>query len=51
MAEVDPEDAAFVAAALAVDGAVWSDDAHLAEQDLVPVFTTGDVIAATNVIE
>lgn len=50
MADIDPDDTVFVAAAIAVDGAVWSDDAHLAEQALVPTFTTTDIVEATDLL-
>jgi len=33
-----------VACALAREAGVWSDDSDFDEQDLVPVFTTGEVI-------
>lgn len=46
LADVDPDDVIFLAAALAVDGGIWSDDRHLREQDLVPVVTTEDVFRA-----
>lgn len=46
LADVDPDDVIFLAAALAVDGGIWSDDRHLRNQDLVPVVTTGDVVRA-----
>ncbi len=47
MASIDPRDTAYVAAALAVpcDG-IWSDDAHLKAQRLVPTWTTAELIAA-----
>lgn len=44
MRDADPDDAVFVAAALARDGTVWSDDADLAHQDLVPVYTTQELV-------
>lgn len=44
LAETDPDDVVFLAAALAVDGTIWSDDKDFREQDLVPVVTTGDVV-------
>lgn len=46
LADVDPDDVIFLAAALAVDGGIWTDDRHLRNQDLVPVVTTGDVVRA-----
>lgn len=44
LAETDPDDVIFLATALAVDGAIWSDDRHFKEQDLVPVLTTEEVL-------
>lgn len=44
LVEIDPDDVIFLATALAVDGAIWSDDRHFQEQDRVPVVTTEDVI-------
>lgn len=46
LADVDPDDVIFLAAALAVDGGIWSDDRHLRNQDLVPVVTTEEVVRA-----
>lgn len=43
LADIDPDDVIFLAAALAVGGGIWSDDRHFREQDLVPVVTTRDV--------
>lgn len=45
MREVDPNDVAYVAAALAVpcDG-VWSDDPHLRTQKAVPCWTTTELL-------
>lgn len=42
--DTDPDDVLYVACALARDAGVWSDDADFDEQDLVPVFTTSEVI-------
>ena len=44
MRETDPDDVIFVATALAVDAAIWSDDSDLREQDKVKVLTTKDLI-------
>lgn len=44
LADVDPDDVIFLATALAVDGAIWSDDRHFQDQDIVPVVTTEDVV-------
>jgi predicted nucleic acid-binding protein len=41
---IDPDDVIFLATALAVDGAIWSDDSDFRKQDLVPVVTTSDLI-------
>lgn len=47
MADVDRQDAPYVAAALAVacDG-LWSDDPHLRQQSAVPCWTTKELVAA-----
>jgi predicted nucleic acid-binding protein len=42
--DTDPDDVLYVACALARDAGVWSDDSDFDEQDLVPVFTTSEVI-------
>jgi len=44
---VDPEDVSYVATALSVpcDG-IWSDDPHLKGQDLVPCWTTKELVEA-----
>lgn len=44
LAEVDEDDVVFLAAALAVDGSIWSDDKHFQQQDHVPVHTTSEII-------
>jgi len=45
MAGIDPDDAVYVAAALAVpcDG-LWSDDPHLEQQSLVRRWTTQELV-------
>ena len=45
MAPIDPNDVAYLAAALAVDAPLWSDDPHLKEQALVPCWTTRELVA------
>ncbi|WP_129116858.1 PIN domain-containing protein [Halegenticoccus tardaugens] len=42
--DTDPDDVLYVACALARDAGVWSDDSDFDDQDLVPVFTTSEVI-------
>ena len=42
--DTDPDDVLYVACALALEAGVWSDDSDFDDQDLVPVFTTSDVI-------
>ena len=44
ISDIDPDDVLYVACALARKAGVWSDDSDFDEQDLVPVFTTGEVI-------
>lgn len=47
MADIDPKDIPYVAAALAVpcDG-IWSDDPDLKKQGIVPCWTTRELVAA-----
>lgn len=40
----DPDDVLYVACALAREASVWSDDSDFDEQDLVPVFSTSEVV-------
>ncbi len=40
----DPDDVLYVACALGCEAGIWSDDSDFGQQDLVPVFTTRDVI-------
>ena len=40
----DPDDAMFVAAALATNATIWSDDKHLKKQSLVKVYTTKELL-------
>ncbi|MFB6105745.1 MAG: PIN domain-containing protein [Halobacteriaceae archaeon] len=42
--DTDPDDVLYVACALAHNAGVWSDDSDFDDQDLVPVFTTGEVV-------
>lgn len=42
--EVDQDDVVFLAAALAVDGSIWTDDTDLQQQDRVPVYTISEVV-------
>lgn len=44
LGEIDPDDVLYLACALCRDAAIWSDDSDFDEQDLVPVFTTSEVI-------
>ena len=44
MADIDKEDALFVACALSLlDSVIWSDDKHLKKQNLVKVCTTKEI--------
>ena len=45
----DEDDVVFLAAALAVDGDVWSDDGVFKHQNLVTLFDTGQVIEYSDV--
>ena len=40
----DPDDIDFLALALLTNSAIWSNDSHLKEQSIIPVFTTVDLI-------
>jgi predicted nucleic acid-binding protein len=40
----------YVACALARETDVWSDDSDFDEQDLVPVFTTGEVVESFDTV-
>ncbi|MFB6244942.1 MAG: PIN domain-containing protein [Candidatus Nanohaloarchaea archaeon] len=42
--EVDKDDTIFLAAAIAVEGVIWSDDKDLQKQDLVEVYTTEEIL-------
>ena len=42
--DTDPDDVLYVACALGCDACIWSDDSDFQEQDLVPVFTTSEVV-------
>lgn len=42
--DTDPDDVLYLACALGVDGAIWSDDGDFREQELVPVFTTDEIV-------
>src|SRR3989344_9048593 len=40
----DPKDSPYLALALMLKAAIWSNDPHLKQQPLVKVFTTGELI-------
>lgn len=40
----DPEDSPYLALALSVNAAIWSNDQHLKQQSLVKVYTTRELI-------
>jgi len=44
MIEVDKDDVVFLAAALTIDGVIWSDDGHFKEQKLVQTYTSTEFI-------
>ena len=44
MEEIDPDDVQFIAAAIAYNAAIWSDDTHFQKQNVVKVFTTEEMI-------
>ncbi|PSG98928.1 MAG: DNA-binding protein [Nanohaloarchaea archaeon SW_7_43_1] len=41
---IDPDDAIFIAAALAINATIWSDDTDLQQQDQVPILTTTELL-------
>jgi len=41
----DPDDAPFLALAVALDAGIWSDDSHLQEQDAAPIWKTHELVA------
>lgn len=45
MDQIDPDDTPFIAAALALNASIWSDDTHFKKQKKIPVFTTKELIA------
>lgn len=49
--DTDPDDVLYLACALTVDAAIWSDDADFEQQDLVPVYSTGNVLDAFEVLQ
>lgn len=46
LSEADRLDAPYVAAALAVEGALWTQDKRLREQAPIPVLSTADIVDA-----
>src|SRR3989344_6959087 len=44
MDKIDPDDTPFIAAALATNSAIWSDDEHFHKQDKIKVWKTKDLI-------
>ena len=50
MGDIDSNDVLYVACALARETGVWSDDSDFDEQDLVPVFTTGEVVESFDTV-
>ena len=44
MDKIDPDDAPFVAAALATKAEIWSDDAHFQKQKKIKVWTTREMM-------
>ena len=49
LGDVDRDDAVFLATALVVDGAIWSDDRDFHEQNLVPVYPTEAIIEEADI--
>ncbi len=44
MEQIDPDDTPFIAAALAAEAAIWSDDKHFTRQNVVKVWTTKELV-------
>lgn len=44
MEQIDPADTPFIAAALAAEAAIWSDDKHFTRQNAVKVWTTKELV-------
>jgi len=42
--DTDPDDALYLACAIANDAAIWSDDSDFDEQNVVEMYSTRDVI-------
>ncbi len=47
MDKIDPNDTPFIAAALATNSAIWSDDNHFIKQNKIKVYTTKDLLKRT----
>jgi predicted nucleic acid-binding protein len=45
MDKIDPDDTPFIAAALAIDGEIWSDENHFQRQKQIKTWTTKELIA------
>ncbi|MBI4439472.1 PIN domain-containing protein [Candidatus Woesearchaeota archaeon] len=43
MGKIDPDDVVFLAAALTLDAAIWSDDAHFDRQKRIKIFKTKEM--------
>ena len=48
--DTDPDDVLYVACALGCEASIWSDDSDFAEQELVSVFTTSEVVRSFNTV-
>jgi len=48
LGEIDKDDVIFLAAALSINGSIWSDDKHLQQQNQIPVYTTTQIIKQTD---
>jgi predicted nucleic acid-binding protein len=42
--ETDPDDVLYVACALGCDAGIWTDDTDFDDQDLVPVFSSQEIV-------
>lgn len=48
MKEIDKDDVVFLAAAITIDGIIWSDDRHFKDQQLIQTYTTSEFIKITD---
>ena len=44
LGDTDPDDVLYLACAIAMDAAIWSDDSDFVDQELVETYTTSEVL-------